>query len=69
MPKNQNGFGMKKNFALNNNASIILIKLDDVDIYDFPAFRNQSYLDMTTAITDESIKKLIDAINKKGNQS
>jgi len=66
--KNSKWFWHEKNLALNNNAPIILIKLDDVDICNFPAFRNKSYLDMTTTITDESIKKLINEINKKGNQ-
>jgi len=66
--KKSKWFWHEKSMALNNNAYIIPILIDDVNIEDFPAFLNLQVIDMKNSITDESIEKLVRAINNKGRE-
>jgi hypothetical protein len=63
--KESKWFWKEKSIALNKKAFIIPIVLDDIGIYEFPAFENLQYIDMSKNITDEMIEKLIRIINTK----
>jgi hypothetical protein len=64
--KKSKWFWHEKSMAINNNAFIIPIRIDDVNINDFPAFSNLQIIDMRDSITDESIARLVEIINSKG---
>lgn len=68
--KQSKWFWHEKSMALRNNAYIIPILIDNVDIKDFPAFLNlqNQIIDMKDSITNESIERLVKAINSKGRQ-
>ncbi len=62
-----NQFWSEKDMALNSNAFIIPILLDDIDIHNFPAFRSLTqdmYINIKNGFNDEEKNKLINLIKK-----
>lgn len=58
-------FWKEKAMALEQEAFIIPIRLDNVNIDEFPAFRNLRYIDMIDGVSDNKINKLINIINER----
>lgn len=58
-------FWKEKGVALEQEAFIIPIRLDNVSIDEFPAFRNLQYIDMRDGINDNQINRLINIINER----
>ena len=63
--KESKWFWKEKEMALNQNAFIIPILLDDTEISDFPAFRNIQYLDARDGFNKDSINELLQIINRR----
>lgn len=61
-------FWKKKSIALRSNALIIPIKLDDVSIEYFPAFRDLSYINMKNGVLQSNLHELINRINQLSDQ-
>lgn len=58
-------FWKEKAVALELDVFIIPIRLDDVNIDEFPAFRNLQYIDMRDGVSDNQINQLINIINER----
>ncbi|BAF73054.1 toll/interleukin-1 receptor domain-containing protein [Sulfurovum sp. NBC37-1] len=63
--KESKWFWQEKQRALNQNAFIIPVLLDNTNINDFPAFRNLSYIDAKDGFSKASINELLQIINRK----
>ncbi len=63
--KESKWFWKEKEMALNDNAFIIPILLDDTSINDFPAFRHLQYIDARDSFSQDSINQLIQIINER----
>ena len=63
--KESKWFWKEKEIALNHNAFIIPILLDDTEISDFPAFGNIQYLDARDGFNKDSINELLQIINRR----
>lgn len=66
--KESKWFWKEKSMALNSKVFIIPIKLDNTSIYEFPAFKNLEYVDMSESITDKKIGELIKIVNSRQTQ-
>ena len=61
-------FWSEKEFALEKNTLIIPILLDDVDINEFPAFKNLKMIDINNEIPiEEQLALIINKNNKRNN--
>ncbi|MCD6258705.1 MAG: toll/interleukin-1 receptor domain-containing protein [Helicobacteraceae bacterium] len=58
-------FWKEKTVALEQEAFIIPIRIDNVSIDEFPAFRNLQYIDMRDGVSDNQINRLINIINER----
>lgn len=58
-------FWEEKRIALEQEAFIIPVRLDNVSMDEFPAFRNLQYIDMRDGISDNQINYLIHIINER----
>lgn len=58
-------FWKEKGIALEQEAFIIPIRLDNVSIDEFPAFKNLQYIDMINGVSDDQIGLLINIINNR----
>jgi len=58
-------FWKEKGMALEQEAFIIPIRLDNVNIDEFPAFRHLQYIDMRDGVSDNQINRLINIINER----
>lgn len=62
--KKSKWFWKEKSRALHSRAFIIPIIIDDVEISDFPAFRNKQYIDAREGAKSDTIQKIEEAIIK-----
>lgn len=62
---NSQGFWYEKDLALNNNAIMIPILLDNISIKSFPALENSFYIDASKGFGKKEKKLLINAIINK----
>ena len=56
-------FWKEKGVALEQEAFIIPIRIDNVNIDEFPAFRNLQYIDIRDGVSDNQINRLINIID------